>query len=75
MADELHRLVEAAGLPTPHVLVGWSYGGFISQLYATRHPHAVSGLVPAFSLLFPLSLFSFPIWVGKLIFFFISYRA
>ncbi len=45
MVDELHRLLRVAEVPTPHLLVGWSYGGIIAQLYAARNPHAVAGVV------------------------------
>ncbi|GII93482.1 alpha/beta fold hydrolase [Sinosporangium siamense] len=45
MADDLHRLLHALHLELPVVLVGWSYGGLVGQLYATRHPGDVAGLV------------------------------
>ncbi|ELR21247.1 hydrolase, alpha/beta fold domain containing protein [Acanthamoeba castellanii str. Neff] len=45
MVDELHRMLRVAEVPTPHLLVGWSYGGIIAQLYAARYPHAVAGVV------------------------------
>jgi pimeloyl-ACP methyl ester carboxylesterase len=45
MADEAWRLIEAAGISGPIVLVGHSYGGLIDRLVAHRHPEAVRGLV------------------------------
>jgi len=45
MADELNLLVKTAKLPEPLVLVGWSYGSIIVELYALRHPGSVAGLV------------------------------
>jgi pimeloyl-ACP methyl ester carboxylesterase len=45
MADELARLLAAAGIDGPVVLVGHSYGGMISRLVAHRHPDRVIGLV------------------------------
>ncbi len=42
---DLHALVVAAGIATPAVLVGHSYGGLIVRLYASTHPHEVSGMV------------------------------
>jgi pimeloyl-ACP methyl ester carboxylesterase len=45
MADDLHRLLRALRLELPAVFVGWSYGGLVTQVYATRHPSDVAGLV------------------------------
>jgi len=45
MADELVRLLDAAGIDGPVVLVGHSYGGMIVRLVAGRHPDRVAGLV------------------------------
>jgi pimeloyl-ACP methyl ester carboxylesterase len=45
MADELARLLSAAGIDGPVVLVGHSYGGMIARLVAYRHPDRVVGLV------------------------------
>ena len=45
MVADLHALMEAAGETPPFVLVGFSFGGLVSQLYARTHPNDVSGLV------------------------------
>ncbi|MEU6414225.1 alpha/beta hydrolase [Microbispora sp. NPDC046933] len=49
MADDLHRLLRGLHVDLhvelPVVLVGWSYGGLVTQLYAARHPDDVAGLV------------------------------
>jgi pimeloyl-ACP methyl ester carboxylesterase len=45
IADELHELLEAAGVPAPYLLVGQSLGGLVVRLYAARHPDAVAGVV------------------------------
>ncbi|MGW4470056.1 alpha/beta fold hydrolase [Nonomuraea sp. NPDC004354] len=42
---DLHALLEAARVPGPYVLVGWSAGGPIVRIYAGEYPHEVSGLV------------------------------
>jgi pimeloyl-ACP methyl ester carboxylesterase len=42
---DLHKLVTAAHLPGPYVLVGHSTGGLIVRLFAATYPHAVSGMV------------------------------
>jgi pimeloyl-ACP methyl ester carboxylesterase len=43
--DELHRLLQLADVRPPLILVGHSYGGLVMQLYATRYPDAVAGMV------------------------------
>ena len=45
MVEELHRLLERAGLKGPFVLVGHSIGGIVSRHYAAKYPGEVSGLV------------------------------
>jgi pimeloyl-ACP methyl ester carboxylesterase len=45
IADELHQILEAAGVPAPYLLVGHSLGGLVVRLYGARHPDAVAGLV------------------------------
>jgi pimeloyl-ACP methyl ester carboxylesterase len=43
--DDLHKLLTAAGIKPPYVLVGSAYGGMNVQLYAYRFPEEISGLV------------------------------
>jgi len=43
--DDLHRLLRAAGIAPPYVLVGHSYGGANVQLYTYTYPQEVVGLV------------------------------
>ncbi|MGW7439159.1 alpha/beta fold hydrolase [Streptomyces sp. NPDC054849] len=45
MADDLDRLLTTARLPGPYLLVGHSFGGMITRLYAQRHPEKTAGLV------------------------------
>jgi pimeloyl-ACP methyl ester carboxylesterase len=45
MADDLSRLVAAAGIPKPFVLVGHSLGGATAVLYAATHPDDLAGAV------------------------------
>lgn len=42
---DLNRLLEAAEIEPPYVLVGFSWGGAIAQLYAATHPESIAGLV------------------------------
>ncbi|MEP9376961.1 alpha/beta hydrolase [Aquabacter sp. CN5-332] len=44
-ADDLHRLLMAAGERTPYVLVAHSYGGVIATLFTRSWPADVAGLV------------------------------
>jgi len=44
-AEELHRLLEGAGIEPPDVVVSHSYGGFISRLFAASYPDETAGLV------------------------------
>ncbi len=45
MARELHTLLHNAGIPGPYVLVGHSYGGLVTRLFAGAYPDEVDGLV------------------------------
>jgi pimeloyl-ACP methyl ester carboxylesterase len=45
MVADLDALLTAAQQPPPYVLVGFSFGGLVSQLYARTHPNDVDGLV------------------------------
>ena len=47
MADDLAGLLRATGTHAPVVVVGWSSGGLVAQLFAARHPELVSGVVLA----------------------------
>jgi pimeloyl-ACP methyl ester carboxylesterase len=44
-AEELHRLLEGAGIEPPYVIVGHSYGGFVSRLFAAKYAAETAGLV------------------------------
>ncbi len=41
---DLHRLLNAAGVPSPRILVGHSMGGLLAGMYARVYPHDVAGL-------------------------------
>jgi pimeloyl-ACP methyl ester carboxylesterase len=45
IAEELHALLAAAGVPPPYVLVGASFGGHATRIFATRYPQETAGLV------------------------------
>lgn len=45
MVHELHKLLNAAGLPGPYILVGHSFGGANVRLYASYYPEEVFGVV------------------------------
>jgi pimeloyl-ACP methyl ester carboxylesterase len=45
MARDLHRLLGAAGLRGPYVLVAHSLGGPLARTYARTYPNEVAGLV------------------------------
>jgi pimeloyl-ACP methyl ester carboxylesterase len=42
---DLHRLLDAAGVEPPYVLLGASFGGLISYTYAATYPEEVVGMV------------------------------
>lgn len=44
-SDRVLAVAQAAGMREPLVVVGWSYGGFIAQVLARRHPEAVAAAV------------------------------
>lgn len=43
--DDLHLLLAAAAIEPPYLLVGFSFGGVITQLYAATYPEDIAGLV------------------------------
>ncbi len=45
MAEDLAKLLGAAPVTPPSVIVGHSWGGVIARLFAHRHPSDVAGLV------------------------------
>ena len=45
VVDDLHRLLEAAKVPAPYVLVGHSFAGMSMRLFASTYPNEVVGLV------------------------------
>ena len=45
IADDLHRLLHADGVPGPYVLVGHSFGGLTARVYTGLYPEEVAGLV------------------------------
>jgi pimeloyl-ACP methyl ester carboxylesterase len=45
IADDLHKLLRAAGVPPPYVLVGHSFGGFNVRVFAAQNPGEVAGMV------------------------------
>jgi pimeloyl-ACP methyl ester carboxylesterase len=45
IADDLHQLLRAAGVPPPYVLVGHSFGGFNVRVYADRYRKEAAGMV------------------------------
>lgn len=45
MVDDLQRLLRAAQIAPPYLLIGHSLGGFNVRLFADRHPDQVAGMV------------------------------
>lgn len=43
--SDLHKLLAAADIRPPYVLVGWSAGGVIMRRYAYEHPDQIVGLI------------------------------
>lgn len=45
IANDLHKLLQAAGIPPPYVLVGASFSGFNVRVFAGKYPSEVVGMV------------------------------
>jgi pimeloyl-ACP methyl ester carboxylesterase len=45
IAEDLHKLLHAAAIPPPYVLVGASFGGFNVRVYNGLYPEEVAGMV------------------------------
>ena len=43
--DDLSRLLDAASIPSPYVLVGHGYGGLLARLFAHANPFDTAGVV------------------------------
>lgn len=44
-SERVLGVARSAGVSSPFVVVGWSYGGFIAQVTARRHPELVAAVV------------------------------
>jgi len=44
-SEALHTLLNNAGIPGPYVLVGHSFGGLFTRMYADMYPDEVAGMV------------------------------
>lgn len=47
IAEDLQKLLRAARVEPPYILVGHSFGGFNVRVFAARHPDEVAGMVLA----------------------------
>jgi pimeloyl-ACP methyl ester carboxylesterase len=47
VVEELHALLDCAGLAGPWILVSHSYGGLVARVYVQRYPAEVAGMVLA----------------------------
>src|SRR5438132_6026144 len=45
IADELHELLTRAHVPPPYLLVGHSFGGLVTRIFASRHADTIAGLL------------------------------
>ena len=45
IADELHLLLQNAGIDPPYILVGHSFGGLVMRRFALMYPEQVAGIV------------------------------
>ena len=45
MAEELHAVLQTAGEKPPYIVVGHSFGGLTSQMFAHKFPNDVAGIV------------------------------
>jgi pimeloyl-ACP methyl ester carboxylesterase len=45
MTQELHTLLQQAGVPAPYIMVGHSYGAVLTRIYAAQHPDEITGIV------------------------------
>jgi pimeloyl-ACP methyl ester carboxylesterase len=68
-AQELHAVLESAGVKPPYLLVAHSLGGAIAMDFASRHPDDVAGFVfvdAAYKELYEEYVERFPNWWGRI---------
>lgn len=65
LADELHRLLAAAGIDDGITLVAHSFGGYVAQTYARAYPADLAALILVDSS-HPGQLATFPVQAGAL---------
>ena len=82
VSNDLHRLLHAAGVPGPFVLVGHSLGGFHVRVYNRLYPREVAGVVlvdssyegetdaiPTRTVIdVPAPVFHFGVWVAQIVY-------
>jgi pimeloyl-ACP methyl ester carboxylesterase len=61
VVDDLHRLLQEAGVAGPYVLAGHSFGAVWVRIFAAQYPQEVSGIVLVDSTLIP-SESDYPSW-------------
>jgi pimeloyl-ACP methyl ester carboxylesterase len=61
LVTDLHRLLRAARVKPPYVLLGASFGGLVAYAYATTYPADVKGMV-LLDAAFPTELTLEPLW-------------
>ena len=44
-SEALKEVLSEEGIAPPYVVVGWSYGGMVAQVFATEYPELVAGIV------------------------------
>lgn len=45
VVDELMKLLQTAGIPSPYILIGHSLGGIYARRFAQRYPNETAGIV------------------------------
>jgi pimeloyl-ACP methyl ester carboxylesterase len=45
MADDLHKLLKAAGIAPPYIIAGHSLGGIVARRFRSRYPEDVTGML------------------------------
>lgn len=53
IVDELHTLLQEAGVNGPYIMAGHSFGAVWTRIYASRYPQDVSGIVLVDSTMLP----------------------